>query len=68
VPILCGSPPKELERIFKAVNGLLIPGGGQNLSPGHPFYDASAALLKMTLAANDAGDFIPVSPDPFPSL
>lgn len=43
------------------MNGLLIPGGGQNLSPGHPFYDASAALLKMTLAANDAGDFIPVS-------
>ena len=60
VPILCDSSPKELERIFKAVNGLLIPGGGQNLSPGHPFYDASAALLQMTLAANDAGDFIPV--------
>ncbi|CAL5230063.1 g13515 [Coccomyxa viridis] len=60
VPILCDASPKELERIFKAVNGLLIPGGGQNLSPGHPFYDASAALLKMTLAANDAGDFIPL--------
>ena len=68
MPILCDSTPKELERVFKAVNGLLIPGGGQNLSPGHPFYDASAALLKMTLSANDAGDFIPVSPDPFSSF
>ena len=61
VPILCDASTQELERIFKAVNGLLIPGGGQDLSPGHPYYDASAALFKMTLAANDAGDFIPVS-------
>ena len=60
VPILCDAPAHEVERIFKAVNGLLIPGGGQNLSPGHPFYDTAAELFRMTLAANDAGDYMPV--------
>ena len=64
VPILCDSPPQEVERIFKAVNGLLIPGGGQNLSPGHPFYDTTVELLRMTLAANDAGDYFPVRKAP----
>lgn len=40
--------------------GVLIPGGGQNLSPHHPFYDTSALLFNLTLGANDAGDFFPV--------
>ncbi|CAK0784110.1 hypothetical protein CVIRNUC_007313 [Coccomyxa viridis] len=60
VPILCDAPAHEVERIFKAVNGLLIPGGGQNLSPGHPFYDTAAELFRMTLAANDAGGYMPL--------
>ena len=64
VPILCDAPAHEVERIFKAVNGLLIPGGGQNLSPGHPFYDTAAELFRMTLAANDAGDYMPVGLPP----
>jgi hypothetical protein len=41
--------------------GVLIPGGGQNLSPHHPFFDTSALLFNLTVAANDAGDFFPVS-------
>ncbi|BDA45120.1 Gamma-glutamyl hydrolase [Coccomyxa sp. Obi] len=60
VPILYDAPRSEVERIFKAVNGVLIPGGGQNLSPHHPFFDTTSLLLNLTLAANDAGDFFPL--------
>lgn len=60
VPILYDAPRFEVERIFKAVNGVLIPGGGQNLSPHHPFFDTSSLLLNLTLAANSAGDFFPL--------
>lgn len=60
MPIPYDAPPTEVKRLFAAVNAVLIPGGGQNLSPHHPFYDTSALLLNLTLAANDAGDFFPV--------
>ena len=55
---------------FNAINGILIPGGGADLSPQHPFYDTAAQLLELTIAANDAGDYIPVShaPDDCPIL
>lgn len=46
---------------FAAINGLLLPGGGANLSPGHPFYDAATNLVLMALDANDKGDYFPVS-------
>ena len=36
-------------RRFKLINGVLIPGGGQVLSPGHPFYDAADHLLQLAL-------------------
>jgi gamma-glutamyl hydrolase len=42
------------------INGLLLPGGGAHLKPGHPFYDAAALLVKLAIAANDAGDYFPV--------
>lgn len=43
------------------MNGVLIPGGGQILEPGHPFYDTTAQLLDLAKKANDCGDFFPVS-------
>lgn len=45
---------------FNAVNGLLIPGGSQDLRPGHPFFDVVTQLFELTLAANDRGDFMPL--------
>jgi hypothetical protein len=45
---------------FDLINGVLIPGGGQVLSPGHPFYDASDHLLSLALDANDRDDYFPV--------
>jgi hypothetical protein len=46
---------------FNAINGLLLPGGGANLSPGHPFFDAAHYLVELALDANDKGDYFPVS-------
>lgn len=46
---------------FGLINGVLIPGGGAYLSPNHPFYDTSAQLVNLTMAANDRGDYFPVS-------
>jgi hypothetical protein len=60
----CCCPAVTLFLRFKAINGLLLPGGGANLSPGHAFYDAAAALVEMALDANDQGDYFPVSHQP----
>jgi hypothetical protein len=45
---------------FKKINGVLIPGGSQDLTPGHPYYDSVVLLLNLTKEANDNGDFFPV--------
>jgi hypothetical protein len=52
------SPPAPPR--FKAINGILLPGGGATLAPGHAFYDAARLLVEMAVAANDAGDYYPV--------
>ncbi|CAI5510191.1 unnamed protein product [Closterium sp. Naga37s-1] len=59
VPILYDDPDWLMEKKFRAINGLILPGGGTDLVPG-PFFSAVEKLLKMALAANDAGDYFPV--------
>lgn len=44
----------------QAVNGILIPGGSQDLRPGQPFFDTVQQLVDLTLEANDRGTFFPV--------
>ncbi|KAI8471105.1 MAG: dihydrouridine synthase-domain-containing protein [Monoraphidium minutum] len=34
---------------FGVINGLLLPGGGAKLSPGHPFYDAASLLVNLAI-------------------
>lgn len=46
---------------FATINGLLLPGGGADLRPGHMFYDTAARLVELAVAANDKGDYFPVS-------
>lgn len=45
---------------FAIINGLLLPGGGATLAPGHRFYDTAQQLVELALAANDKGDYFPV--------
>lgn len=42
------------------MNAMLIPGGGADLYPGHPFYDTATLLVDLAMEANDRGDFFPV--------
>lgn len=60
VPILPDMSEDEVRARFRAVNGLLLPGGGARLRPGHPYYDTAALLLQLALEANDKGDYFPV--------
>lgn len=46
---------------FEIINGLLLPGGGAELSPGHMFYDTAQKLVSMAIKANENGDYFPVS-------
>lgn len=59
VPILYNEPEEVLIKKFKAVNGLLFPGGGTNLEEG-PFLTTARKLWKMALAENDEGRNFPV--------
>lgn len=53
------STPSELETIFKSINGIIFPGGGDIL--GHTQYQATLSyLFQQTLAANQAGDVFPL--------
>jgi hypothetical protein len=36
------------------INGLLLPGGGADLTPGHPFYDAASTLVNMAIKVGRA--------------
>lgn len=60
IPIFYDMTKEQVRRRFEIINGLLLPGGGANLSPGHPFYDTAKLLVDMALEANDNGDYFPV--------
>ena len=60
VPIVYDAPRDEIAAIVEKVNGLLLPGGGAPITPGHRFYDTVAFLVNLTKAANDAGEYFPV--------
>ncbi len=61
IPIFYDTQPDMVRRIFNIVNGVLIPGGGANLTPGHQFYDTARLLIDLAIQANDNGDYFPVS-------
>ena len=60
IPIFYDMTPEEVRARFQVINGLLIPGGGAVLSPGHKFYDTAALLVNLAIEANDNGDYFPV--------
>jgi gamma-glutamyl hydrolase len=60
VPIEYDLPVAEIRHRFSLVNGLLLPGGGANLSPGHMFYDTAKLLVDLAVESNENGDYFPV--------
>ena len=61
IPIFYDQDQDEIRRIFNVINGVLIPGGGAKLTPGHKFYDTARMLVDLAIDANDNGDYFPVS-------
>jgi GMP synthase-like glutamine amidotransferase len=47
-------------RRFHIVNGFLIPGGGQKLRAGHPWFDASTRVFELAVRENDRGGYFPI--------
>jgi len=60
VPIFYDMTDEQIKYRFSLINGLLLPGGGAKLHPGHKFYDTANLLVNLALDANDAGDFFPI--------
>jgi hypothetical protein len=48
-------PPSPPGARFNIINGVLLPGGGANLHPGHPFYDAAAQLINLAIRVGPGG-------------
>lgn len=49
MPVFYDETPDELKAKFAVLNGLLLPGGGAKLRPGHPFYDTAALLFDLAI-------------------
>lgn len=60
VPILYDMTPAQVRARFAMINGLLLPGGGASLRPGHQFYDTAKLLVDLAVEANDKGDYFPI--------
>lgn len=60
VPIFYDMSEHEIRQRFSMINGLLLPGGGASLKPGHQFYESASLLVHLAIAANDNGDYFPV--------
>eukprot|EP00511_Aplanochytrium_stocchinoi_P010897 CAMPEP_0204867784 /NCGR_PEP_ID=MMETSP1348-20121228/24137_1 /ASSEMBLY_ACC=CAM_ASM_000700 /TAXON_ID=215587 /ORGANISM="Aplanochytrium stocchinoi, Strain GSBS06" /LENGTH=290 /DNA_ID=CAMNT_0052020385 /DNA_START=169 /DNA_END=1038 /DNA_ORIENTATION=+ len=44
VPVRYQNSKEELQSLFSKLNGVLLPGGGTELIPGEPYYEAGVAL------------------------
>lgn len=60
IPILYDMSDDEIRERFDVINGILLPGGGAKLEPGHRFYDTASLLVDLAIAANDNGDYFPI--------
>jgi gamma-glutamyl hydrolase len=58
VPISYNAPWDDIERIFKSINGVVLPGGSGELWYGHPFFDTAARLVQLAKDVNDKGNTI----------
>eukprot|EP00892_Ulva_mutabilis_P007888 jgi/Ulvmu1/5471/UM023_0007.1 len=61
VPVLCDSSKEELTELFGKMNGLIVPGGSQDLGPGNSYYDAMSLLTDLAMQQHDAtGEVFPI--------
>jgi hypothetical protein len=60
VPVFHYESVANLTNTFNSVNGLLMPGGGSNISTGTEIHSAARVLFDLAVAASSVGDAFPV--------
>jgi len=60
VPLHFRSSPATLRSLVQRLNGVLFTGGGTDLRPGTPYFDATQIVYNEAVAANARGDFFPL--------
>lgn len=60
VPIPYDLPTDQLKTLHSYLNGVLFTGGGLSLAFDTQYYQTAQMLYDLTLAANDAGDYMPL--------
>jgi len=60
VPIHYDSSDDELKALFNSINGILLPGGGADLSNATRIRRSGQLLYDLAISANDAGDSFPI--------
>ncbi|KAG7488488.1 hypothetical protein MATL_G00035360 [Megalops atlanticus] len=59
VPVKVNQSHQEYERLFNSINGVLLPGGGVNLTTSG-YGEAARVFYSLALKANSEGDYFPV--------
>ena len=59
IPVLTNQSDSYYEEVYQNTNGLLIPGGGQNLI-NSTYTRAAKFFIQKSLLAADAGDIYPI--------
>ncbi|KAG9478851.1 hypothetical protein GDO78_012486 [Eleutherodactylus coqui] len=59
IPIKINLPDEEYVKIFKTINGFLLPGGGVDLQNSE-YARVAKIFYDLALTANDKGDYFPI--------
>lgn len=59
VPIRTDVGEEEFTKLYRSINGLLLPGGHQT-TKASSYYNASKTLLELAVQTNDGGGYFPV--------
>ena len=60
LPILLNQTKAYYEEIFAQTNGILFPGGNQNIDPDEIYTEEGEILWNLAKQANDRGDYYPI--------
>jgi len=60
IPILINQPEGYYSKMFRRINGLLFPGGENEINNSSGYGSAAYLLYHMALDANSRGDYFPV--------
>ncbi|XP_065213053.1 gamma-glutamyl hydrolase A-like [Planococcus citri] len=60
VPILTNQSYHYYERILHSINGVVAPGGSNEIQPGCPYYDTFVTIIKIAEQMNNKGIYFPI--------